>query len=229
GGDVQLYGELVAVREEDGRFELVPPDCLHDLPPHPHPPALIEPFDVQPAADFLKSGYQLECRGRCQKEREHFAQIVREYLERSFTERINRAQERYMELAAEAGSKPEFKLAADEALRYVTDLERARDDRRAGLARLGLARTGPVQHVGTALVLAPGADAADQLAALADELDAETRKRVELAAADAVVADLIAEGFPADRIERVGHLNLGFDIRAHRVIEAAGEVEVRRV
>jgi superfamily II DNA or RNA helicase len=230
GNDVPLYGELVAVREEAGRFEVVPSDCLIDLPPHPQPPGAVEPFDVQPAADFLKSTYQLTCRNRCQKEREHFAQIVREYLEKSFTERINRAQERYMSLAAEAEGKPEFKLAADEAMRYLTDLERAREERRTGLKRLGLARTGPVQHVATALVLTPDVDAAGQLAALADEPDAELRKRIELAAEDCVVADLIAAGFPADRIERVGHLNLGFDIRAHRVIDpGTGAVEVKRV
>ena len=125
GGDVPLYGELVAVREEAGAFEVTPADVLYDLPPHPHPPAAVEPFDVQPAADFLKGAYQLECRNRCQGEREHFARIVREYLERSFTERINRAQVRYMDLAGEAASKPEFKLAAEEANRAVADLERA--------------------------------------------------------------------------------------------------------
>jgi len=230
GGDVSLYGELVAVREEAGACEVTPADVLYDLPPHPHPPAAIEAFDVQPAADFLKSTYQLECRNRCQKEREHFARIVREYLEKSFKERIDRAQERYMTLAGEAASKPEFKLAAEEANRAVADLERAREGRWTGLKRLELARTGPVQHVATALVLAAGADAADQLAGLADEPDPEMRKRIELAAEDAVIADLIAEGFPADRIERVGSQKLGFDIRAHRVRDAAtGEIEVRRV
>jgi superfamily II DNA or RNA helicase len=230
GNDVPLYGELVAVREQDGRFEVVPSDCLIDLPPHPDPPAEVEPFDTQPAADFLKSGYQLECRNRCQKEREHYAAIVREYLEKSFEERINRAQERYMSLAAEAEGRPEFKLAADEALRHVTDLERAREERRVGLKRLELARTGPVQHVATALVLTAGADVAGQIAALADEPDPERRRRIELAAEDCVVADLIAEGFPAERIERVGHLKLGFDIRAHRVIDqVTGALDVRRV
>jgi superfamily II DNA or RNA helicase len=230
GSDVPLYGELVAVREENGEFEVVPADCLFDLPPHPHPPERVEPFDVQPAADFLKSSYQLDCRNRCQQEREHYARIVREYLEKSFKERINRAQERAMMLAAEAEGKPEFKLAAEEAMRHVTDLERAREDRRAGLKRLELARTGPVQHVATALVLVAGRDAAEQLGALADEPDPATRKRIELAAEDAVVADLIAEGFPAERIERLGNLKIGFDIRAQRVRDhATGEREVRRI
>jgi superfamily II DNA or RNA helicase len=230
GNDVPLYGELVAVRDEGGHFEVVPADCLHDLPPHPQPPAEVEPFDVQPATDFLKSTYQMECRGRCQKEREHFARIVREYLGKSFTERINRAQERYMTLAAEAESKPEFKLAADEALRHVTDLERAREERRAGLARLELARTGPVQHLGTALVLRPDDRAEEQLGALAIERDPVLRRRKELAAEEIAIASLLAEGFPAESIERVGSQHLGFDIRASRVTDPlSGEIEARRV
>lgn len=230
GGDAPLYGELVAVREEGGRFEVVLAAELTNLPPHPQPPAAVDPVNVQPAADYLKSSYQLDCRNRCQKEREQFARIVGKYLEDSFKARINRAQERYMDLAGEAEGKPEFKLAAEEAMRTVGDLERAREERRAGLKRLELARTGPVQHVATALVLAAEAGAAEQVAALADEPDAETRKRIELAAEDAVIADLIAEGFPADRIERVGRQKIGFDIRAHRIIDPrTGAVEVRRI
>lgn len=41
---------------------------------------------------------------------------------------------------------------------------------------------------------------------------------------------LIAEGFPQDRIERVGHLKSGFDLRAHKIPdEATGEVFVKRI
>jgi len=45
-----------------------------------------------------------------------------------------------------------------------------------------------------------------------------------------VLAALLKEGFPEDRVERVGHLKLGFDIRAHRIMdEATGELHVRRI
>src|SRR5262249_8195389 len=153
--------------------------------------------------------------------------IVREYLEKSFTERINRAQERAMSLAGEAVDRPEYRLAADEALRHVGELERARDERRAGLKRLELARTGPGQHVASALVLAPGGSVAEQIAELGPPDDADLRRRIEKAAEAVVVADLIAEGFPADRIELVGHLKIGFDVRAHRVRDhSTGELEV---
>lgn len=230
GNEVPLYGELVAVREEHGRYEVIPADVLHNLANHPQPPNEIEPVDTQAASDYLKRTYQLACRARCQSERQRFAQICREYLEKSFQARIARAQERAMLLAGEAVSKPEFKLAADEARKQVDELERARQERLEGLKRLEIARTGPVRHVGTAVVLSPDADTGAQLADLAEELDPEIRRASEIAAENHVVEALVAEGFPPDRIERVGHLKLGFDIRAHRIAdEATGEVHVKRI
>ena len=230
GNDVPLYGELVAVREERGHYEVIPSDILLNLAAHPHPPQEIEPAPTQAASDFLKRTYQLECRARCQSERQHFARVCREYLEKSFKARIDRAQERAMLLAAEVFSKPEYKLPADEARKYVDELQRARQERLDGLKRLEIARTGPVKHVGTAFVLAPDADTQAQLADLADELDPNIRRQSEIAAEDKVIEALVAEGFPQDRIERVGHLKLGFDIRAHRIADVAtGEVFVKRV
>jgi superfamily II DNA or RNA helicase len=239
GNDVPLYGELVAVREDlpargpqagRGHYEVIPSDILLNLAAHPHPPQEIEPTPTQAASDFLKATYQLECRARCQSERQHFARVCREYLEKSFKARIDRAQERAMLLAAEAVSKREFQLAADEARKHVDELQRARQERLDGLKRLEIARTGPVKHMGTAFVLAPDADTQDQLADLAEELDPNIRRQSEIAAEDKVIEALVAEGFPQDRIERVGHLKLGFDIRAHKIAdEATGEVFVKRV
>lgn len=230
GHDVPLYAELVAVREEHGQFEVIPADVLHNLVDHPCPPDDIGPVDTRAASDFLKRTYQLDRRQRCQADRQRFAQVCREYLERSFKARIARAQERAMLLAAQALSKPEFKLAADEARKYVDELERLRRERLEGLTRLELARTGPVRHLGTAIVLSPGTEAGVQIAELADEPDPEARRACEIAAEDYVIKALVAEGFPPDRIERVGHLKLGFDIRAHRVVdETTGEILVKRI
>jgi len=228
--DVSLYGELVAIREERGRFEVVPSDILLNLPPHPSAPSEFDPVSSQAASDFLKRTYQLECRERCQNERQHFAKVCREYLEKSFDVRIKRAQERAMRLAAEAIKKPEYKLTSEEARKYVDELQRTRQERLGGLDRLGIARTGPVKHIGTAIVLAPDADTQAQLAGLAEELDPNLRRQSEIAAEDRVVKELIKEGFLEDCIERVGHLKLGFDIRAHRVAdEATGEIFVKRI
>ena len=230
GREVQLYAEVVAVREEAGQWEVVPADILLDLAPHPDPPAEIESGDPQAAADYLKGNYQVQVRRRCQEERQRFASIVRDYLERSFRVRINRAQERYMLLLAEVGSNPDYKLAAEEAGRHVEELQRSRKERLSGLARLEIARTGPLRHLGTAVVLPPEGDLASQLGVLGREKDADLRKRKELRAEEIVIEDLVAEGFPKENIQRVGNLKLGFDLRAHRVIDpASGAIEVRRI
>ena len=230
GGDVPVYGELVTVREEAGQFEIVPSDFIQNLPPHPIPPEQVEAVDRQPASDFLKCNYQLQRRAKCQEERRKFASICREYLEKSFTARIRKAQDRAMRLEGEAGSKPEYKLAADEATKYVEDLQGAYTERLEGLKRLEIARTGPVRHVATAIVLTLDADTSVQLAELSDEPDPNVQRQSEIAAEDMVIASLIDGGFPEDRIERVGHLKIGFDIRAHRVVDdLTGVLDVRRI
>jgi superfamily II DNA or RNA helicase len=231
GNDLSLYAEVVAVREEAGLFEAVPADTLIDLAPHPHQSPEIGPVDSQPASDHLKSTYQIEIRQRCQRDRQKFAEIVRDYLERSFKMRINKAQERYMRLMAELGLKPEYKLAADEAKRHLDDLERSRKERLAGLDRLQIARTGPVRHLATVVVLPPDADTASALDHWGVDTDPESRRKKELAAEKIAVADLIAEGFPEDLIQRVAHEKLlGFDYRAQRPLDVTtGVMEVRRI
>jgi superfamily II DNA or RNA helicase len=230
GNEIPLHGELVAVKEEDGEREVVPSDTILDLAPCKSYPQELDRIDFQPAADSLKSTYQLECRDRCHRERQHFAEVVRSYLLESFKIRIQRAQERAMQLRSEERLKPEFKLAADEAFKHVNELLRTREERLAGLSRLEIARTGPVRHVATALIVPPGASGDTQIAEMFAGEDPEIRRRSELAAEDAVIRLLIEEGFPEERIERVGHLKLGFDIRAHRVKDyATGEIEVKRI
>ncbi|MBL7204907.1 MAG: hypothetical protein ISS63_11340 [Desulfobacteraceae bacterium] len=102
-----LYGEVVAIREEltestdmEYKFSVIPADCLLDLPSHQNIPSGIQTIDPKPSADFLKTSYQMDRRKQCQQEREHFAGVCREYLEKSFTVRIHSAQDRVMNLKA---------------------------------------------------------------------------------------------------------------------------------
>lgn len=232
GHEVPLYAEVVAVREDAGHppaFEVIPADVLIDLAPHPQPWLTFDPADPQPAADYLKSTYQLDVRQRCQQERHQFSAVVRDYLERSFRARINKAQERCMSLLA-FDRQPEYKLPIDEAKRHLAELERTKKERLAGLDRLQIARTGPVRHLATAVVLMAEGDIAAQLGSLAREGDAALRRRKELRAEDIVIEALVAEGFPRENIQRVGNLRLGFDLRAHRVTDpTTGAIEVRRI
>jgi superfamily II DNA or RNA helicase len=231
GTDVPLYAEVVAVREETDQREIVPADLLIDLVPHTSRPVDPTVINSQAASDFLKSTYQVEVRQRSQQERQQFAQIIREYLERSFKARINKAQNRYMTLLGELGQRPEYKLAADEAKRQLDDLERSRKERLASLDRLQIARTGPVRHLATAMVFPPDADIASTMRQWGIDTDPESRRRKELAAERITVDDLVAEGFPRELIQRVAHEKLtGFDYRAQRTLDATlGTMEVRRV
>ncbi len=187
-------------------------------------------MDTRGASDYLKGTLQHERRAQCQQKRQEIARVCRDYLEKSFKARIDQAQKKAMSLAAKAAEKPEYSLAAAEARRHAEDLERLKDERIAGVRKLGTVRTGPVRHLASAVVRAAGMGAEGQFAALADEPDPAIKRKTELKAEDIVVADLVAEGYPEDRIERVGASKPGFDIRAQRVIdERTGATEVRRI
>ena len=212
-----LHAELVAVREEvssettaSGRFSLVPADALIDLPPHPTPPETLAMVDAAAAADYVKTNVQMERRGACKQERGRYADIARDYLEKSFEARKRAAQARVMALRAREASEPEVALPRQRAEQELTDLQRTRAERLAGLDRLHIARHGPVRHVATALVL-PAETAADAFPELLEAVDEAVRQRSEKAAEDVVVA--YEESYNRE-CERVGHLKIGFDIRS---------------
>ena len=213
-----LYGEVVAIREEltestdaEYKFSVIPADCLLDLPSHQNFPSDIQTIDPKPAADFLKTSYQMDRRKQCQQEREHFAAVCREYLEKSFTVRIHTAQDRVMHLKAREKDSPEVALARQRAENDLTDLERMKNERLAGLSRLSIARHGPIKHIASALVFSSDEAIETQLMEVAREIDPETRRKIELAAEDIVIKYEMTQG---RECERVGHLNIGFDIRS---------------
>ncbi len=80
GGAMLLCGELVAVGEEHGYYEVIPSVVPPNLVRYPHAPQKIERISMQGAPDYLKATYQLECRARCYRERYHLARVCRECL-----------------------------------------------------------------------------------------------------------------------------------------------------
>ncbi|MFQ5854061.1 MAG: helicase-related protein [Anaerolineae bacterium] len=212
------------------RFSLLSPDVLHDLAPHPNHPATQPPShpSLEAATDFVKAGYQLSRRQEIQAERQHHAQVVREYLEKSFEARIRAAERRVMGLRArEAGGEKEVALARQQAERDLEDLHRARRDRLAGLDRLAIARSGPVRHLASVWVLPPGRVLEAEPAAAWPE-DAEARRRVELAAMRVVMDYERRRGWePFDISDERGP---GFDIRSLGPADpATGHRPVRRI
>jgi len=218
GEQQTLYGELVAVREEINvplgsadRFSVVAADCLLDLPAYPNARESIAQADPGPASDFLRGTHQTELRKTWQEDRRHFVGVCRDYLVRSFEARVRAAQDRVMDLRAREAMSPEIAIARQRAENDLADLERTRTERLTGLERLTIAKHGPVRHIASAMVLPPTDIAGTQLAAFAEELDPELRRRSEKAAEDLVVAFESSRGWEC---ERVGHLKLGFDVRS---------------
>ncbi|MDH7601635.1 MAG: helicase-related protein [Armatimonadota bacterium] len=230
GEDLVLYAELAAVKEDADKCEIVSSDILLDLPAHPNPPSQLDPVDPQRAADFLKSEYQLKRSNQCREDRKRYAQICRDYLQKSFEVRIARAQEKAMVLRGKAIEDSSYRLAADEAHRWVEELQRQREERLNNLHRLEIARPGQLRHIASAIVMPSHGDLPGTPEGWAEELDPETREKSEIEAENYVINYLIKEGFPKDNIERVGDQKIGFDIRAHRVTdETTGAIEVRRI
>ena len=207
----------MAVREEVGdgvaiasRFAIVPADVLIDLPAHPHPPETLPEIEYGPVRDYVKTTLQMDRRHNAQRERGRYADVARDYLERSFEARVRAARDRVMALRAREPREPEVALARQRAENDLADLDRTRQERIAGVDRLRVARHGPLRHVASCVVLPPDT-AVDSFPELAEELDAALKRRIELAAEDIVVAYEEARG---RECERVGHLKIGFDIRS---------------
>ena len=133
--------------------------------------------------------------------------LMPRYVESRF---VSAAQDRVMRLRVREPNEPEVALARQRAEQDLADLDRARQERIAGIERLRVARHGPVHHVASCLVLPPEA-AVDSFPELTEGQDAASKRRVELAAEDIVEA---YENAHQRECERVGHLKIGFDIRS---------------
>ena len=217
GEATTIHAELVALREEIGdgidaadRYRIVPADVLIDLPAHPHPPATLPEVDQAPIGDHVKATIQMERRREAQAERGRYADVARDYLEKSFAARVRASQDRVMGLRAREPKEPEVTLARQRAEQDLADLERTQRERLAGIERLRIARHGPVLHVASCLALPPDTDT-DRLLELVEEPDSALKRRVELAAEDVVVAWEETQG---RECERVGHQKIGFDVRS---------------
>ena len=167
-------------------------------------------MDYGPVADYVKTTVQMDRRSAASEERGRYADVARDYLQKSFDARVRAAQGRVMRLKGREATEPEVSLARQRAEQDLADLQRSREERLAGVERLRVARHGPARHVASCLLL-PSDTAIDSFPELAEEQDPGLKRRVELAAEDIVVAYEEARNRTCDR---VGHLKIGFDIRS---------------
>jgi len=220
---VVVTAELAVVAEDaEGQLSLAAPDTLHDLTPVlDHPDAkplgpdahrLAERWlRVHRAQDLMKDQRDLRARE---------LEIRRTYLERSFDELRRRRRLRYSELAARVASgEDSYRLARDEALRALDEIERRREQKLAELGHLEVLRPGPAIFLGAAIVL-PSMSA--DVARIACRDRSAEAKAVEVAMAYERLAGWEPE-YVGDH-----HDGSGFDIRSTRE-RTTGGYDVRRI
>src|SRR5262249_14355405 len=147
--------------------------------------------------------------------------IRRDYLERSFEESFRKAREKWALLAARVAAGEETaKLARDEALKKVQELEGRREQKLAELPHLRVTRPGPVTYLGTALVIPHG----DLQLARCMGADEEVER---LAMEMAMRHEREQDWEPID----ISNLRdgSGFDIRSLGPVDADGRRAVRRI
>lgn len=218
-----VTAELAVVAEDtEGRLELAAPDTLHDLTPAEGR------VDAQPvglhahrlAERWLRVHRAQELMKTLRDQRARELKIRRTYLERSFDELRRRRRIRYSELAAKVASGDDaYRLARDEALRALDEIERRREQKLAELTHLEVLRPGPAVFLGSAVVLPSGQP---EVAAIARRDKSAEGRAVEIA-----MAYERESGWEPEYVgdHRDGS---GFDIRSTRP-GTNGGYEVRRI
>jgi len=214
-----VYKELSAVKEIMSRgFEIVPSDIIHDLSHYPEKIKNLPEFDIEKAKDYLKGNYQIEKRKEIQKERQERAKIIKDYLEKSFDERISSTQKKIMKARAENDETNAQRLE-----RELEELERSKKEKIENAEKIAIVRTGPVSHIASFLVLPPG-----DISELSKFLESEEEKeRSEKRAMEIIFEYERKRGWEP---EDVSSQKLGFDIRSLSPADPkSGYREVRRI
>lgn len=218
-----VHAELAVVAEDQaGALELAAPDLLHDLTPTEGSVGA-EPLGLDShrlAERWLRVHRAQTLMQQQRDQRAHELVIRREYLERSFDELRKRRRVRYSELAAKVASGDDsFRLARDEALRALEELERRRDQKLAELAHLEVLRPGPAVFLGAAVVLPTDEP---RVAGIARRDRSAEGRAIEVAMTYELAHDWEAEYIGDDRD------GSGFDVRSTRP-RAGGGYDVRRI
>lgn len=215
-----IYKELSAVKETKNReFSVIPTDIIHDLAPLNENINIQTNFDIEGAKNYLMVNRQLEKRKEILSERQNHAKLVREYLEKSFDERIYAFERRIMEARAEGQSEEDINRLENE----LNDLSRIKEEKLKDVSTLTIVRNGPVSHIASFFVFPPG-DVSQFSSFLTDE---EEKEKSEIAAMKIVMKFERERGWePVD----VSNSKLGFDIRSLSPADPkTGYREVRRI
>ena len=214
-----VYKELSTVKEfMDGKCEIIPPDVIHDLSPYPEKIETLPEFDIEKVKDYLMVNYQIEKRKEIQKERQEKAKIIKDYLEKSFDERIFATQGKIMEAKGENDEANAQRLEKE-----LEELEKTKKEKIENAEKIAIVRTGPVSHIASFLVLPPS-----DISELSKFLESkEEKEKSEKRAMEIVLEYERKRGWEP---EDVSSQKLGFDIRSLSPPDPkTGYREVRRI
>ncbi|MCS7214943.1 MAG: helicase-related protein [Thermodesulfovibrio sp.] len=215
-----IYKELSAIREnKNGEYFIIPTDIIHDLAPFNEKLAIQPNFEIDKAKDYLMVKRQLEKRQEILKERQSNAKIVRDYLEKSFNERIYSFERKIMEAKAKGESEEDIKKLENE----WEDLHRIKEEKIKNVNNLSIVRNGPVNHIASFFIL-PAGDITQFSNFVISE---EEKEKSEKAAMKIVMQYEIDRGWEP---EDVSNSKIGFDIRSLGPPDPkTGYREVRRI
>ncbi|MCX7832015.1 MAG: helicase-related protein, partial [Actinobacteria bacterium] len=216
-----IYKELCAVKEnKNGELSLIPSDIIHDFVPYQENIELRQPdSDLEKVKNYLMLKHQPKKREEILNERQNNAKIIKEYLEKSFNERIYALERRIMNAKAEEKSEEEIKKMEQE----LEELERRKEEKIKSVDSITIVRNGPLIHIGSFFVLPP-----KDTTKISDFIESEEEKiKSEINAMKLVMEYEKRRGWEP---EDVSHLKLGFDIRSLGPADPkTGYREVRRI
>ncbi|MDA8047536.1 MAG: helicase-related protein [Actinomycetota bacterium] len=215
---------VMVIQEPDGAMALAPADVLHNLTPGGDTEAeALEGGAVRAAANWIRAGTQAQATGAERDQRLAQAELRSGYLQEAFTVQRNVLERRFAEYSEKVWKGDEsYRLPRDEAARRIAELDQRQRAKLEALAKLGVVRPGPVNHLGSAWVVPPARTEDPTIRAMRPDPE------VELAAMEYVMAWERAQGRdPVDvSAARDGS---GFDIRSLETDSATGEITVRRI
>ncbi|MEN3046690.1 MAG: DUF3883 domain-containing protein [Candidatus Hydrothermales bacterium] len=217
--DSIVYKELCAVREsKSGEFSMIPPDIIHDFVPYKENFDQKLTFDLNKVKDYLMTNHLYEKRKEILRERKRNADIIRDYLEKSYDERVFAFERRIMEAKAEGKSEEEIKKMEEE----IEDLHRIKKEKLENVKEMTTLRFGPIIHIASFFVLPP------DISQISDFVEKEEEKlKSEQAAMKIVMEYEKGRGWEP---EDVSSQKLGFDIRSLGPVDPeTGYREVRRI
>ncbi|MCA9904227.1 MAG: DUF3883 domain-containing protein, partial [Anaerolineae bacterium] len=213
----------VILETAQGDYEMAPPDVLHDLQPldQTEETPAVDPTVRQRLERYVQRTFQRSLLDEQRTRREHEINIRHDYLERTFESLLNALQRKYWDLSDKADTKPQYRIARDEALRRIDDVEAKQTQKLEALKHLRVLRPGAVRYLGSAEVR-PADMTASAYAAMHSDPEVERR------AMEIVMAHERERGWTPMDISQL-HDGSGFDIRSVGPSDAYGKRPVRRI